>query len=1090
MCLSSVSTTGESLYPQPKTVLFGKWDLTPVKTAPLSSTCARHRGFGAPCPGTVHLLSSITPYSMIFSPLALILVTFVALLPVVEGGPAGLFPLLKECTADINLEVLLCGTVMAFDVSLLAMTDITGAFAKSFAAGNLDPLVAKWRRFLLGFVAMGCTPFLVFDSNTFTFDPKVETQQTRRNAREKYVQELARLRMLAGGLSGAALAANLLLQESALKKTLKYSPALQIALIDLAVELGLPYTVAPSQADVQMVQLVVTGVCDLLFSGDGDCLVHGAVKQLTHIDVGRVGRVVDLSIAPKPTPGVVDNTSLTDLFFYDGTRRPRLEVQCILRWYSVLAGCDYVKHKGVSSVTAVRSLYAAGVHELEIGNEFFSESHCMDATILNRAIHSEFFPAATRAILPQIEARALSALAAFLFEPVRDVTTGAVFSNNSWSTTPQVVVPPGRGFDYAGLNVSCIDSATGSKGGAFLFNRRAPLLGDTGSISTFSRVRPRHVEGAHYLDLPWQGNGINGRVSQQCTAPPLRFFLKVRGMVGYSDASKAALITTVMNVVESEYCAFRAAVVYPSVLVDGALGQGGAVGAGLSASALRSDANAVPQANPLRSLPLPASFLYYPSESQPQPLPPLWPPPGVVIAGAAAPAGAFAVPTWDCLSFTHNFKAMCERAPFLPISAMYTYLHTLKGAVSESYAQKSKPISMGSQRALDMTSKNMESVRMYIRPGSRHQHNMTIFFSAEIPSTLGIKGSRRAWVELDCGLLGQTYVSVISVVHGHCEDCVAGSGGYCYHVFAVLFIVHCLPLTSIGAPTPNTATTGQCRWRNGGAQQQQLSLRASHLKRSNVDFQKAPAESQWYQLDRLAAIGGRSMCNPLPPRAAAASIYDPAATAARAALMDETDRHALPIAEGGMKMSLFSLSNRPFSQVAFAWARGGEGGSAVVSDVEKKRLARHAVVEAQAARKRARAWADVDEGEVPLDAPLEGGALNDFFEEAQKAFSVSRALAPPKHVIPRAPLVEAQVPWMVHHPKVPIPAPGLRVSGGRWATKASVCGYCGPIQNVWRHWPGLQVALERKDPRESVPCRKNARWVDRFNLPPTDMPYK
>lgn len=177
----------------------------------------------------------------------LILVVILALLPTVEGGPTHLFKLLESCQVDVELQVLLCGTVMAFDVSLLAMTDITGAFSKSFAAGNLTPLVVA--SFFTGhFVKLGCTPYLVFDSHAFTFGPKVATQQARRLVREKYENKLKDLKKLAAGLSGGALETNLKEQESALRKTVKYSPALQAALIDLAIELKLPYTVTLERA--------------------------------------------------------------------------------------------------------------------------------------------------------------------------------------------------------------------------------------------------------------------------------------------------------------------------------------------------------------------------------------------------------------------------------------------------------------------------------------------------------------------------------------------------------------------------------------------------------------------------------------------------------------------------------------------------------------------------------------------------------------------------------------------------------------------------------------------------------------------------
>ena len=106
-------------------------------------------------------------------------VAILALLPVASAGVSGLFPLLEKCEVTVNLESMLCGACVAFDVSLLAMTDITGAFAMTFYAGNLAPFLAKWRQFLVAFVELGCTPFLVFDSLVYTFEPKLQTQAAR-----------------------------------------------------------------------------------------------------------------------------------------------------------------------------------------------------------------------------------------------------------------------------------------------------------------------------------------------------------------------------------------------------------------------------------------------------------------------------------------------------------------------------------------------------------------------------------------------------------------------------------------------------------------------------------------------------------------------------------------------------------------------------------------------------------------------------------------------------------------------------------------------------------------------------------------------
>jgi hypothetical protein len=71
--------------------------------------------------------------------------------PTVRAGVAWLFPLLSACQVQVKLEMMMCGACVTFDVSLLAMEDITGAFSKSFAAGNLAPVLDEWRKFLQGF---------------------------------------------------------------------------------------------------------------------------------------------------------------------------------------------------------------------------------------------------------------------------------------------------------------------------------------------------------------------------------------------------------------------------------------------------------------------------------------------------------------------------------------------------------------------------------------------------------------------------------------------------------------------------------------------------------------------------------------------------------------------------------------------------------------------------------------------------------------------------------------------------------------------------------------------------------------------------
>ena len=66
-------------------------------------------------------------------------------------GPLSAAP---RVLVDVNLEIILCGTCVEFEVSPVAVTNTVGAFFKPFAAGKYVPSLAQRREFLLGFAAV------------------------------------------------------------------------------------------------------------------------------------------------------------------------------------------------------------------------------------------------------------------------------------------------------------------------------------------------------------------------------------------------------------------------------------------------------------------------------------------------------------------------------------------------------------------------------------------------------------------------------------------------------------------------------------------------------------------------------------------------------------------------------------------------------------------------------------------------------------------------------------------------------------------------------------------------------------------------
>jgi exonuclease-1 len=134
----------------------------------------------------------------------------------------------------------------------------------------------KWLDFVMNRLRMlqhfHITPFLVFDGDYLPSKSGTEKDRAARR-RDSKIKGLELLRL--GKASQA---------QAELQKSIDVTPEMARQVIDELNKLGLPYVVAPYEADSQMVYLERQGLVDAIISEDSDLLVFGARCLLTKLD--------------------------------------------------------------------------------------------------------------------------------------------------------------------------------------------------------------------------------------------------------------------------------------------------------------------------------------------------------------------------------------------------------------------------------------------------------------------------------------------------------------------------------------------------------------------------------------------------------------------------------------------------------------------------------------------------------------------------------------------------------------------------------------------------------------------------------------
>lgn len=224
----------------------------------------------------------------------------------------------------------------------------------------------------------GITPYIVFDGD---FLPsKADTEASREKRREE--SRKAGLELLKAGKPAQA--------QQELQKAIDVTPEMARHLIEELKKAGIPYVVAPYEADPQLVYLERQGLISGILSEDSDLLVFGAKRLLTKLEPH--GQCIEINRRDFCACREISLTGWTDTEF---------------RQMAILSGCDYLgsitglglktayrmirKHK--TSEKAIRMLQFDGKYRFP--DDYLKLFHQAESTFLYQWV---FCPKANRLV--------------------------------------------------------------------------------------------------------------------------------------------------------------------------------------------------------------------------------------------------------------------------------------------------------------------------------------------------------------------------------------------------------------------------------------------------------------------------------------------------------------------------------------------------------------------------------------------------------------------------------------------------------------------------------------------------------------------
>lgn len=174
----------------------------------------------------------------------------------------------------------------------------------------------------------GVTPYLVFDGDFLPSKARTEASRSKRRDASKKVG----LELLKAGKPSQA--------QMELQKAIDITPEMARYLIEELKKEGVPYVVAPYEADAQLVYLERHGIITGIITEDSDLLVFGAKRLFTKLDP--YGQCVEVNRRDFCAVREISLTGWTDDQF---------------RQMAIFSGCDYLEGVGnIGLKTAYRML--------------------------------------------------------------------------------------------------------------------------------------------------------------------------------------------------------------------------------------------------------------------------------------------------------------------------------------------------------------------------------------------------------------------------------------------------------------------------------------------------------------------------------------------------------------------------------------------------------------------------------------------------------------------------------------------------------------------------------------------------------------
>jgi flap endonuclease-1 len=246
--------------------------------------------------------------------------------------------LIKEYKKDIDLKNLKYKKIGfdAYNVLYQFVTTIRGSDGLPLKNKNQEitsHINGLFYR-ITNLIKYGIKPLFVFDgiSNKLKEHTKEERRIRRDLAREKY---------------------NLAIEQKDILNINKYgkqSATINLKIIDESKELldclGVPYFIAPSEAEAQISVMVKNNYLDYVASQDYDCFLFGSPHLLKNVSVSAKRKIVSKNIYVENLPCIINAKDI-----YNNLKIDRIK----LIWLSILIGTDFNnKVAGIGPKTALK----------------------------------------------------------------------------------------------------------------------------------------------------------------------------------------------------------------------------------------------------------------------------------------------------------------------------------------------------------------------------------------------------------------------------------------------------------------------------------------------------------------------------------------------------------------------------------------------------------------------------------------------------------------------------------------------------------------------------------------------------------------